>query len=120
MVDPGTEPASDVSAARHRGQIIEVAQQILTGQALQDAQTKGRAANAAPGQAEGGARPAMQESADSVQAVPDSRDGLREGFFQQDPVEDFQRLALEWRRGQPLRPSAERDAPEARLLIDRF
>src|SRR5262249_11346391 len=95
---PGAPPAAQESAARDRGEIVEVEQLFLFAKRLQHAERKGRAANAAAGERDAGEampnvgvrrrslRPATSQvlgpAIDDVRALVrvDERGGVASGF----------------------------------------
>src|SRR6266446_9171709 len=54
ILDPRAQPAPNVSATRHGGEIVKLIEQPATRQALQNSEPKSRTANAAAGNAERG------------------------------------------------------------------
>src|SRR5580693_6445032 len=50
---PGSQPAADIASAGNGGEIMELVQQILTGEALQNTESKSGTADAASRKAKG-------------------------------------------------------------------
>src|SRR5690242_10295629 len=93
-VHPGRKPASDVPAARYRRQVVELLEVAMAREPGQHAQSKGRAAYAASGQAQGAADPIgpLQILDVLEQRVEpdrlDARNGVRwECSFEQQPIQ---------------------------------
>ena len=120
VMDPTRQPAPDVAAAGNRGEVIKLVEQPVLGQPLGHPQREGRAADAAAGKTQRRAVARVHEREHSAQRVPDFQEMFREGFFEQQPVEDVELLSIALLLKQGRRFRREVEVGEPIRFIDRL